>query len=150
MDGRPGARCPPELRRERSRDAARSRRSREAEVFFQLARALPFARGVSAHLDKASIMRLTISYLRVRRLLAAGALAAVAEEVDGCYLQALGGFVMVLSEGGDMIFLSENVNRLLGLSQLELIGHSVFDFVHPCDHEELQDVLSPRQGERGP
>ncbi|KAM9514344.1 hypoxia-inducible factor 3-alpha [Guaruba guarouba] len=145
MDGRPGARCPPELRRERSRDAARSRRSREAEVFFQLARALPFARGVSAHLDKASIMRLTISYLRVRRLLAAGAWAAVAEEVDGCYLQALGGFVMVLSEGGDMIFLSENVNRLLGLSQLELIGHSVFDFVHPCDHEELQDVLSPRQ-----
>ncbi|XP_062368430.1 neuronal PAS domain-containing protein 1, partial [Cinclus cinclus] len=31
-------------------------------------------------------------------------------------------------------------------AQLELIGHSVFDFVHPCDHEELQDVLSPRQG----
>uniref|UniRef100_A0A8C3UYG1 BHLH domain-containing protein n=1 Tax=Catharus ustulatus TaxID=91951 RepID=A0A8C3UYG1_CATUS len=59
-------------RRERSRDAARCRRSREAEVFGQLALALPFARGVSAHLDKASIMRLTISYLRVHRLLAAG------------------------------------------------------------------------------
>uniref|UniRef100_A0A8U7NZ74 Uncharacterized protein n=1 Tax=Corvus moneduloides TaxID=1196302 RepID=A0A8U7NZ74_CORMO len=91
-------------------------------------------------------MRLTISYLRVHRLLAAGAWAAAAEAVDGCYLQALSGFVMVLSEGGDMIYLSENVSRLLGLSQLELIGHSVFDFVHPCDHEELQDVLSPRQG----
>ncbi|NWV72274.1 HIF3A factor, partial [Malurus elegans] len=62
----------PEGRRERSRDAARCRRSREAEVFGQLALALPFARGVSAHLDKASIMRLTISYLRVHRLLAAG------------------------------------------------------------------------------
>ncbi|XP_039554343.1 hypoxia-inducible factor 3-alpha-like, partial [Passer montanus] len=61
----------PEGRRERSRDAARCRRSREAEVFGQLALALPFARGVSAHLDKASIMRLTISYLRVQRLLAA-------------------------------------------------------------------------------
>ncbi|XP_058680526.1 hypoxia-inducible factor 3-alpha-like, partial [Ammospiza caudacuta] len=136
----------PEGRRERSRDAARCRRSREAEVFGQLALALPFARGVSAHLDKASIMRLTISYLRVQRLLAAGAWAAAAEAVDGCYLQALSGFVMVLSEGGDMIYLSENVSRLLGLSQLELIGHSVFDFVHPCDHEELHDVLGPRQG----
>ncbi|KAM6325870.1 LOW QUALITY PROTEIN: hypoxia-inducible factor 3-alpha [Alca torda] len=144
MDGRPGARSTPELRKERSRDAARCRRSRETEVFYQLAHTLPFARGVSAHLDKASIMRLTISYLRVHRLLAAGAWAAAAEEVDGCYLKALSGFVMVLSEAGDMIFLSENVNRLLGLSQLELIGHSVFDFVHPCDHEELQDVLSPR------
>uniref|UniRef100_A0A663EY64 Hypoxia inducible factor 3 subunit alpha n=1 Tax=Aquila chrysaetos chrysaetos TaxID=223781 RepID=A0A663EY64_AQUCH len=136
------SRSTPELRKERSRDAARCRRSRETEVFYQLAHTLPFARGVSAHLDKASIMRLTISYLRVHRLL-----AAAAEEVDGCYLKALSGFVMVLSEVGDMIFLSENVNRLLGLSQLELIGHSVFDFVHPCDHEELQDVLSPRQGE---
>ncbi|XP_058684914.1 LOW QUALITY PROTEIN: hypoxia-inducible factor 3-alpha-like, partial [Poecile atricapillus] len=146
MDGRPGPRPTPEGRRERSRDAARCRRSREAEVFGQLALALPFARGVSAHLDKASIMRLTISYLRVQRLLAAGAWAAAAEAVDGCYLQALSGFVMVLSRGGDMIYLSENVSRLLGLSQLELIGHSAFDFVHPCDHEELQDALGPRQG----
>ncbi|XP_074075308.1 hypoxia-inducible factor 3-alpha [Macrotis lagotis] len=32
------------------------------------------------------------------------------------------------------------------VQQLELIGHSVFDFVHPCDQEELQDVLTPRQG----
>lgn len=61
-----------ELRKERSRDAARCRRSRETEVFYQLAHTLPFAHGVSAHLDKASIMRLTISYLRVHRLLAGG------------------------------------------------------------------------------
>ncbi|XP_066031115.1 LOW QUALITY PROTEIN: hypoxia-inducible factor 3-alpha, partial [Chamaea fasciata] len=135
---------PPRAAGSASRDAARCRRSREAEVFGQLALALPFARGVSAHWTRRPIMRLTISYLRVAA--AAGAWAAAAEAVDGCYLQALSGFVMVLSEGGDMIYLSENVSRLLGLSQLELIGHSVFDFVHPCDHEELQDVLSPRQG----
>ncbi|XP_064258219.1 LOW QUALITY PROTEIN: hypoxia-inducible factor 3-alpha-like [Passer domesticus] len=129
---------PPRCRRR----AARPRVFRAAG-----AGAAPSRRGVSAHLDKASIMRLTISYLRVQRLLAAGAwAAAAAEAVDGCYLQALSGFVMVLSRAGDMIYLSENVSRLLGLSQLELIGHSVFDFVHPCDHEELQDVLSPRQG----
>ncbi|XP_071656965.1 hypoxia-inducible factor 3-alpha isoform X5 [Patagioenas fasciata] len=146
MDGRTGARCPPDVRKERSRDAARCRRSREAEVFAQLARTLPFNRGVCAHLDKATVMRLTLSYLRLHRLLHDGSLPPPAEGVDGCYLQALGGFVMVLSEAGDMIFLSENVQRLLGLSQLELIGHSVFDFVHPCDHEELQDVLSPRHG----
>ncbi|KYO30899.1 hypoxia-inducible factor 3-alpha isoform C [Alligator mississippiensis] len=53
---------------------------------------------------------------------------------------------MVLSGDGDMIYLSDNVGKHLGLGQLELLGHSVFDFVHPCDHEELQDVLSPRQG----
>ena len=30
-------------------------------------------------------------------------------------------------------------------SQLELIGHNIFDFIHPCDQEELQVSLTPRQ-----
>lgn len=68
----PARRSSTELRKEKSRDAARSRRSQETEVLYQLAHTLPFARGVSAHLDKASIMRLTISYLRMHRLCAAG------------------------------------------------------------------------------
>ncbi|KAJ8775483.1 hypothetical protein J1605_016333 [Eschrichtius robustus] len=137
-----------ELRKEKSRDAARSRRSQETEVLYQLAHTLPFARGVSAHLDKASIMRLTISYLRMHQLCAAGEwnqVGAGGEPLDACYLKALEGFVMVLTAEGDMAYLSENVSKHLGLSQLELIGHSIFDFIHPCDQEELQDALTPRQ-----
>ncbi|XP_014650751.1 PREDICTED: hypoxia-inducible factor 3-alpha isoform X4 [Ceratotherium simum simum] len=137
-----------ELRKEKSRDAARSRRSQETEVLYQLAHTLPFARGVSAHLDKASIMRLTISYLRMHRLCAAGEwnqVRAGGEALDACYLKALEGFVMVLTAEGDMAYLSENVSKHLGLSQLELIGHSIFDFIHPCDQEELQDALTPPQ-----
>nr|XP_010945145.1 PREDICTED: LOW QUALITY PROTEIN: hypoxia-inducible factor 3-alpha [Camelus bactrianus] len=142
------ARSSTELRKEKSRDAARSRRSQETEVLYQLAHTLPFARGVSAHLDKASIMRLTISYLRMHRLCAAGEwnqVGAGGEPLDACYLKALEGFVMVLTAEGDMAYLSENVSKHLGLSQLELIGHSIFDFIHPCDQEELQDALTPRQ-----
>lgn len=115
-------------------------------MLYQLAHTLPFARGVSAHLDKASIMRLTISYLRMHRLCAAGEwnqAGAEREPLDACYLKALEGFVMVLTAQGDMAYLSENVSKHLGLSQLELIGHSIFDFVHPCDQEELQDALTP-------
>ncbi|XP_036158872.1 hypoxia-inducible factor 3-alpha isoform X1 [Myotis myotis] len=141
------ARSSTELRKEKSRDAARSRRSQETEVLYQLAHTLPFARGVSAHLDKASIMRLTISYLRMHRLCAAGEWSQVGtglEPLDACYLKALEGFVMVLTAEGDMAYLSENVSKHLGLSQLELIGHSIFDFIHPCDQEELQDALTPR------
>ncbi|XP_025029724.1 hypoxia-inducible factor 3-alpha isoform X2 [Python bivittatus] len=148
-NGLQGPRSTTEIRKEKSRDAARCRRSKETEVFYQLAHTLPFARGVSAHLDKASIMRLTISYLRMHKLLNSGEWreqVEAEEQVDAYYLKALDGFLMVLTEEGDMIYLSENVNKHLGLSQLELIGHSVFDFIHPCDQEELQDVLSPRQG----
>lgn len=32
--------------------------------------------------------------------------------------------------------------------QLDLLGQSVFDFVHPCDQEELRDLLTPRTGQK--
>lgn len=32
--------------------------------------------------------------------------------------------------------------------QFELTGHSVFDFTHPCDHEELREMLTHRNGEK--
>lgn len=61
-----------ERRKEKSRDAARCRRGKESEVFYQLAQELPLPHSVSSSLDKASIMRLTISYLRMRKLLKNG------------------------------------------------------------------------------
>lgn len=61
-----------ERRKEKSRDAARCRRGKESEVFYQLAQELPLPHSISSSLDKASIMRLTISYLRIRTLLNAG------------------------------------------------------------------------------
>jgi hypoxia-inducible factor 1 alpha len=58
-----------EKRKEKSRDAARCRRSRETEIFTDLAQALPMPQSTVSQLDKASIMRLAISYLKVRSLL---------------------------------------------------------------------------------
>ncbi|MGH0147366.1 UNVERIFIED_CONTAM: hypothetical protein FKN15_067433, partial [Acipenser sinensis] len=57
-----------ERRKEKSRDAARCRRSKETEVFYELSHQLPLPHNVSSHLDKASIMRLAISFLRTRKL----------------------------------------------------------------------------------
>ncbi|XP_053330806.1 hypoxia-inducible factor 1-alpha [Spea bombifrons] len=138
-----------ERRKEKSRDAARCRRGKESEVFYELSHQLPLPHNVSSHLDKASIMRLTISYLRVRRLLEAGdpdGESDMEKQLNCFYLKALEGFVLVLTEEGDMIYLSENVNKCMGLTQFELTGHSVFDFTHPCDHEELREMLTHRNG----
>ncbi|XP_040267119.1 hypoxia-inducible factor 1-alpha [Bufo bufo] len=136
-------------RKEKSRDAARCRRSKESEVFYELSHQLPLPHNVSSHLDKASIMRLAISYLRIRRLLDANdadSESEVEKQLNCFYLKALEGFVLVLTEEGDMIYLSENVNKCMGLTQFELTGHSVFDFTHPCDHEELREMLTFRNG----
>lgn len=42
-------------------------------------------------------------------------------QLNSSYLKALEGFLMVLSEDGDMIYLSENINKCLGLAQVGLI-----------------------------
>lgn len=39
-------------------------------------------------------------------------------QLNSSYLKALDGFLMVLSEDGDMIYLSENINKCLGLAQV--------------------------------
>ncbi|XP_030628205.1 hypoxia inducible factor 1 subunit alpha a [Chanos chanos] len=139
-----------ERRKEKSRDAARCRRGKESEVFYELARELPVPHSISSNLDKASIMRLAISYLRLRKLLNTG--VALAEEsvlesqLNSFYPKALDGFFMVLSEDGDMVYVSENISKCLGLPQFDLTGHSVFDFTHPCDHEEIREILVHRPG----
>ncbi|XP_076017699.1 hypoxia inducible factor 1 subunit alpha a isoform X2 [Genypterus blacodes] len=144
-----------ERRKEKSRDAARCRRGKESEVFYELAQQLPLPHSVTSSLDKASIMRLTMSYLRIRKLLCSDEPAAVKVketeldvQVNSSYLKALEGFLMVLSEDGDMIYISENVNKCLGLPQFDLTGHSVFDYTHPCDQEELREMLVYKTGSK--
>ncbi|CAL8362996.1 unnamed protein product [Merluccius merluccius] len=143
-------------RKVRSRDAARCRRSQETEIFYELAHSLPLPHKVSAHLDKAAIMRVTLSYLRMHHLLKAGLpshwIKEKEEEEEDCmdafYPRALAGFIMVLTQEGDMIYVSDSVSKHIGIAQLELLGQSVYDFVHPCDVEELRDLLTARPGMR--
>ena len=47
----------------------------------------------------------------------------------------------LLSLDGDLVFISPNVISLIGLKQTEMLGMSIFDFVHPCDHDELKGAL---------
>ncbi|XP_023722628.1 protein similar isoform X5 [Cryptotermes secundus] len=134
-----------EKRKEKSRDAARCRRSRETEIFTDLAQALPMPHTTISQLDKASIMRLAISFLKVRSLLnrlPESCKAKLDSTNDPLFLRALEGFLLVVSADGDMIFLSENISEYLGITQIDLMGHSIYEFSHPCDHDEIRDILS--------
>lgn len=61
-----------EKRKEKSRDAARCRRSKETEIFMELSQALPLKPDDVNQLDKASVMRITIAYLKIRQMLEFG------------------------------------------------------------------------------
>ncbi|XP_053568231.1 endothelial PAS domain-containing protein 1 isoform X2 [Bombina bombina] len=92
-------------------------------------------------------MRLTISFLRTHKVLSSVCAdndidTDSEKQMDSLYLKALEGFVAVVTQDGDMIFLSENISKYMGLTQVELTGHSIFDFTHPCDHDEIRENLS--------
>ncbi|CAG7719468.1 unnamed protein product [Allacma fusca] len=54
--------------KEKSKNAARSRREKENAEFLELARLLPLPAAITSQLDKASVIRLTTSYLRMRHV----------------------------------------------------------------------------------
>lgn len=56
-------------------------------------------------------------------------------------LQSLDGFAFSLGSDGRFLYISETVSIYLGLSQVEMTGSSVFDYVHTGDHNELAQQL---------
>ena len=55
--------------KEKSKNAARTRREKENAEFFELAKLLPLPSAITDQLDKASVIRLTTSYLKMRNVL---------------------------------------------------------------------------------
>ncbi|CAK1593720.1 unnamed protein product [Parnassius mnemosyne] len=165
-----------ELRKEKSRDAARSRRGKENYEFYELAKMLPLPAAITSQLDKASIIRLTISYLKLRdfsghgdppwsrdppptskalkgaqsRRTAAGLAMELFEQHQGTHiLQSLDGFALSVAADGRFLYISETVSIYLGLSQVEMTGSSIFDYVHQNDHAEIAEQLGLSLAGRG-
>jgi single-minded-like protein len=40
------------------------------------------------------------------------------------------------------MYISETASTHLGLSQVELTGNSIYEYIHPIDHEEMSNVLT--------
>ncbi|KAL1131537.1 hypothetical protein AAG570_011154 [Ranatra chinensis] len=141
--------------KEKSKNAARSRREKENTEFLELAKLLPLPSAITSQLDKASIIRLTTSYLKMRHVFPDGLgdawgaapappnpREAAIKELGSHLLQTLDGFIFVVAPDGKIMYISETASVHLGLSQVELTGNSMFEYIHPADHEEMSSVLS--------
>lgn len=62
--------------KEKSKNAAKTRREKENGEFYELAKLLPLPSAITSQLDKASIIRLTTSYLKMRAVFPEGEAAA--------------------------------------------------------------------------
>ncbi|XP_070539757.1 uncharacterized protein [Ptychodera flava] len=56
-------------------------------------------------------------------------------------LQALDGFLFVLTSDGTILYTSENIATHLGFNQVDLVHRCIYGIVHPDDHHELKVVL---------
>ncbi|XP_063102699.1 neuronal PAS domain-containing protein 3 isoform X12 [Cavia porcellus] len=130
------------LRKEKSRDAARSRRGKENFEFYELAKLLPLPAAITSQLDKASIIRLTISYLKMRdfanqgdppwNLRMEGPPPNTSVKVIGAQRRRSPSALAI------EVFEAHLGSHIL---QVELTGSSVFDYVHPGDHVEMAEQL---------
>ncbi|XP_069424076.1 single-minded homolog 2 isoform X7 [Ovis canadensis] len=57
----------------------------------------------------------------------------------------LDGFVFVVASDGKIMYISETASVHLGLSQVELTGNSIYEYIHPSDHDEMTAVLAAHQ-----
>ncbi|XP_022606827.1 single-minded homolog 1-A-like [Seriola dumerili] len=143
--------------KEKSKNAARTRREKENSEFYELAKLLPLPSAITSQLDKASIIRLTTSYLKMRIVFPEGlgeswghvsrssSLDGVSQELGSHLLQTLDGFIFVVASDGKIMYISETASVHLGLSQVELTGNSIYEYIHPADHDEMTAVLTAHQ-----
>ncbi|XP_074728552.1 uncharacterized protein LOC141945052 [Strix uralensis] len=125
---------------------------------------LPFPEDVRSRLDKLSILRLAVGYLKVKSYL-----MATATDVGDCVLdrprapggnrqmdlqvnrelfpegelllQALNGFVIAVTGDGYIFYISPTVQDYLGFHQSDLIYQSVYELIHADDRAAFRCQL---------
>ncbi|NXT83930.1 AHR protein, partial [Zapornia atra] len=145
-------------------------RDRLNQELSRLTGLLPFPEDVRTRLDKLSILRLAVGYLKVKSYLMAtatdvgdcmldeprapGGDRQTDPQVDGellpegeLLLQALNGFVIAVTGDGHIFYISPTVQDYLGFHQSDLIYQSVYELIHTDDraafHHQLHgDVVS--------
>ncbi|XP_018318618.1 aryl hydrocarbon receptor protein 1 isoform X2 [Agrilus planipennis] len=123
-----------------------------------LASLLPFEQNILSKLDRLSILRLSVSYLRTKSYFQVvmhkdkdegGGIHRPRDmtaydhtPLDGeMFLQALNGFLMILTCEGEVFFATHSIEGYLGFHQSDIVHQSVYELVHSEDREELQRQL---------
>ncbi|KAG7257374.1 hypothetical protein CRUP_000508 [Coryphaenoides rupestris] len=127
---------------------------------------LPFSEDIRTRLDKLSVLRLSVGYLRVKGFFKAtmkhkqsvmcpsgngptrnGLEAASFSEGD-LLLQVLNGFVIVVTTDGLVFYSSPTIQDYLGFHQSDVVHQSVYELIHTDDRamfrEQLHFAFNPK------
>ncbi|KAI4879887.1 hypothetical protein NFI96_026867, partial [Prochilodus magdalenae] len=131
----------------------------------RLTNMLPFPEDVRSRLDKLSVLRLSVGYLKVKSFFNAAIkknslefppgngldineLDAMGLSEGDLLLQALNGFVLVVTAEGYIFYVSPTIQDYLGFHQSDMVHQSVFEFIHVDDRamfrRQLHFALNPK------
>ncbi|XP_071771532.1 aryl hydrocarbon receptor-like [Centroberyx gerrardi] len=131
---------------------------------------LPFSQEVRGRLDKLSVLRLSVGYLKAKSYfhatlqknawstpsVSANGRNRQTTSLDGVsfsegelLLQALNGFVLVVTTDGSIFYTSPTILDFLGFHQSDVVHQSVYDLIHMDDREmfrcQLHFALNPTE-----
>nr|WNN25259.1 hypoxia-inducible factor 1 [Macellomenia sp.] len=144
-------------RREKAKEAARTRRDIENELYQSMISLLPLESNIIKR-NYCQALRISIAFIQLCHIKQLNEQSKhhlqpifkrEAIDAEPSILEALHGFFIIVSSCGNVTFVTDTVSHSLGIPQGVILGSNLYEYVHESDVKELRSILGQEDGHGG-